>query len=221
MSSGAVASLSATFVPAPTQNNLLMCLANSEATINMTSTGWTLAVSQINNTGLYQWYKVAGASESATVTITPTSTVSVEMLVYEYSGAVTASPWDKAASAVGASTGTTAATTQADELALAAEGLSNMASAGTASWTNSFTSDGDIMGAGATSSNNTSLHAATRTLVATGAVSSVPTASIGTVSGALVATYKAAISGTTSSSTASGPGVAGEFSPHLNYRMWL
>jgi hypothetical protein len=35
------------------------------------------------------------------------------------------------------------------------------------------------------------------------------------------AAYKAVAAGVTSSSTASGPAVAGEFSPHLNSRMWL
>lgn len=35
------------------------------------------------------------------------------------------------------------------------------------------------------------------------------------------AAYKAAATGVTSSSTASADGVAGEFSPQLNYRMWL
>ena len=188
------ASLTGTFSPAPTQNNLIICLANSDATLTMTSSGWSLADSNVNNTGLYQWYKIAGASESASVTVTPSVSVTVEMVLLEFSGNATVSVLDQTANATGASTGTTSTTTQADDLAVAAAGTSANSGSPTATWTNSFVAGASAFGQG---SNNTAVMTATLALVSTAAVSSVPTQTLnpGTFSGGVVATYKAATGG--------------------------
>jgi hypothetical protein len=65
------ASLTATFELVPTLGNLLIAAANSDATLTMTSSGWTLAKSSIGEVGLYLWYKPAGPSESQEVKVTP------------------------------------------------------------------------------------------------------------------------------------------------------
>lgn len=195
-SAAAVASLTATWGSTPIQNNLLVARVNSDATVTMTSTGWSLAVSQVNNTGLYLWYKLAGASEAGTVVVTPSSSDSIEIIVEEWSGNDTSSPLDKTASATGASTGTTAATTQADEQAFAQAGSGNLSAAPTGvTWTNSFVTETGIFGGHATLNNRTALSPASKVLSATGAVSSVPTIGTGTTSGCLVATFKASAGG--------------------------
>jgi hypothetical protein len=224
-SAAQVASLSATFSPAPTQNNLLVAIGNSDSTLTMTSTGWSLATSSINDTGLYQWYKIAGASESATVTITPATSASTEIVIEEWSGNVTASPLDRVANvATGVGTaaiasGTTAATTQADELAIA--GLGWNVSGTVTTYTNSYVEVAELTGLGGVT---TLLAVAELALSATGAASTAGTLSPNnnaTKSG-IIATYKAAAVITFSgSSVADEPGMAGQFSPHLNYKMWL
>jgi hypothetical protein len=131
----AASSLAAVFTSTPTSGNLLLAYANSDATITMSSSGWTLRNSAIDFTGLYHWWKLAGAAESSTVTVTPGGTVTTELFIEEYSGN-TATPADVTANndpAVNASSiasGTTAALAQADELAVVAFGWND--STGTA-----------------------------------------------------------------------------------------
>lgn len=185
-----VTTLAATWSPAPVQNNLILCRANSDATVTMSSSGWTLATSQVNLTGLYLWYKIAGAAESTTVTITPSASASTEMIIEEYSGNATTSVLDKFQSATGATTGTTAATTQADELAIAQVGISNAVGGGfSATWNNSFVATTSLVGVGTV---GTALHPSSKALAATGTVVTTATpAGGGTASGGLVATFKA------------------------------
>lgn len=186
-----VTTLAATWSPAPIQNNLILCRANSDATATMASSGWTLATSQVNLSGLYLWYKIAGAAESTTVTITPSGAASTEMIIEEYSGNATASVLDRFQSATGATTGTTAATTQADELAIAQVGMNNTAGGGfSATWNNSFVATTSLTGAGSV---GTTLHPSSKALATTGAVVTTATpAGGGVASGGLVATFKAA-----------------------------
>lgn len=193
VSAANVASLTATFSPAATAGNLLSCNGNSDSTLAMTSTGWSLAWSNINNTGLYQWYKIAAGGET-TVVITPGGgSFSTEMVIREYSGNAASSPLDKTASgSVGSgATGTTAATTQADELAIAGLGGNNTASSHAASWSLSFVTEINIIGLGSTP---TELHTSTKALSATGTVTTTGTTAE-TISGAGVGTYKAATGG--------------------------
>lgn len=189
-----VTTLTATWSPTPTPNNLLLCRANCDATATMNSSGWTLAHSQINLSGLYLWYKIALAGESTSVTVNPTSSASLELIIEEWAGGLsgTVAVLDRIANATGASTGTTAATTQADELAIAQVGMSNTPGTGfSATWTNSFTAETTLVGAGGVS---TALHPAFRVLTATGTVTTTATpAGGGTASGGLVATFKMAL----------------------------
>jgi hypothetical protein len=192
---GGVAVLSGTFSPAPTQNNLLICNAGSEHTLTMTSTGWTAATSSIQFSAQYQWYKIAGAGESATVTVTPSATGSVEIEISEWSGNVTVTPLDKTVSGGNAagttiSSGTTAATTQADEQAVAS--FNWLGSTTANSYTNSFVEEAEL--AGLSSLSNTKMAVADKVLSATGAQSTVVTLSATTTdpNSGLVSTFKAA-----------------------------
>lgn len=200
VSSVAVASLAAVFTSPPTQGNLIVAAANSDATLTMTSSGFTAGPFLVNATGLYLWFKSAGASESSTVTVTPGVTASTELWIAEYSGnAVT--PFDASASgsdATNAATipsGTTAATAQADELAIAAFGWSDATGVETAdSYSNSFTEVVELKGLGGTATN---LAVATLALAATGAQSTTATLSsnISTTRGGVIATFKASAGG--------------------------
>src|SRR3954451_14637955 len=189
----AAASLTATYSPAPTNGNLLICMGNSDATLTMTSTGWTLGTSQVNNTGLYQWWKIAGASESTTVVLTPSASDSVAMIIQEWSGNATGTAVDKTAAGTNgsSSTGTTATTVQGDEEAFAQIGTSATGgSATTATWTNSFVSEGT--GVRGLATVNIDLLAADLALSTTQTVTTTATVTgTGVVSGALVCTYKA------------------------------
>lgn len=188
-----VASLSGTYSPAPTQGNLLVAVANSDATVTMTSTGWTQAISSVNDTGLYQWYKIAGASESATVTVTPSSAASTEIVIEEWNGN-TATPLDKTSSGslVTGSTcpsGTTATLAQADEEGIAAFGWN---SANTAdSYTNSYVEVAEIIGLGTLA---TRLAVTELALASTAATTTTMTLSGSTANAksGLIATYRAA-----------------------------
>lgn len=207
-----VASLAGTYSPAPTSGNLLVAHANSDATVTMTSSGWTLSVSSVNDTGLYQWSKVAGGGESATVTITPGSSASTEIVIEEWSGNATVSPLDKTGSgsaASGATTvpsGTTAATVQADERSLASFGWNDTGAVVTAnSYTNSYVEVVETKGLGTLATN---LAVAEVDLVATGTTTTTVTLSgvLGSVKSGLVATYKAA-------GATAGPVTAPTFNP--------
>lgn len=218
-----VATLSAVYTTTPVQGDLLIALGNSDATLTITS-GWSLATQSVNDTGLYQWYKIAGAAESSTVTITPSSAASTEIVIEEWSGNVATSPLDQVSNtstSVGSATinsGTSPATTQADELAIA--GLGWNVTGTITTYTNAYTEVAELTGAGGVV---TKLAVANKALTATGTTGTVGTLSPNnnaTKSG-LIATYKAALVGITGSSSSDESGVAGQFSPHLNYKMWL
>lgn len=198
-SAGAVSTLAGTFGGTPTQNNLLVVTAVSDSTMNLpTGSGWSLAVSAVNNCGLYIWYKVAGAAESATVTVNNTASATCVMCAMEWSGLLTASVLDKTASNGGVSgsstiaSGTTAATTQADELAIAAIADYNQAALALTSWSGGFTTEYDLRPSSGTIRDEGA--AASLILTSTGAQSS--TASLNTPCGAnstgCIATFKAA-----------------------------
>lgn len=193
------ASLTATFPAAPTQGNLLVCCACADQTAVMTSSGWTLSISAVNSVGVYQWAKIAGASEASAVVVTPAAADSVAMTIEEYSGQIAgaiAGVLDKTASAAiqaatsSPVTGTTAATTQTDEQAIAGLGTNLSAGATFSGWTNSFAETSDITSSG--SANNASLGVAEQSLIAAGAQSTSATAASGSAYSGLIATYKAA-----------------------------
>jgi hypothetical protein len=222
-SAAQVTTLSAVYTTTPVQGHLLVTIGNSDATLGVTA-GWSLATQSVNDTGLYQWYKIAGASEPSTVTVTPSAAASTEIVIEEWSGNVTVSPLDQvnntstATTTASINSSTSPATTQADELAIA--GLGWNVTGTVTTYTNAYTEVAELTGSGGVV---TFLAVAERALVATGTTGTVGTLSPNnnaTKSG-LIATYKAALVGTTGSSSAAQAGVAGQFSPHLNYKMWL
>lgn len=199
VSGAAVASLSAVFDTPPTSGRLLTAAVASDATVSMTSSGWTLATSAVNFLGLYLWYKVAGGSESSTVTVTPGVSAAVAIAVAEFSGN-TATPLDQVASnavaaspnnasTATASTGTTAATAQADEYAIAVFATFNGGETYD-SYSNSFAETAEIIGAGGSP---VRLAVAEVVLTSTGTVETTATLSTAVSTGkhALIATFKA------------------------------
>jgi hypothetical protein len=144
--------VSATYNATPVAGNLLVAIvgASGSSTIKLPS-GWSSAINQSGASCTQPCqailYKIAGSSESRTVTVTLGDFLSVVGLqIYEYSGIDTASPLDKTASANGTSTsvstGTTATTAQANELLVA--GMVIRAQTSYGGWTNSFNEEADF-----------------------------------------------------------------------------
>ncbi|MDX1708225.1 MAG: hypothetical protein R3274_06470, partial [Desulfobacterales bacterium] len=148
--SNGATSVSATFDTAPTENNLLVAIVGNRdsSTAPNTPSGWSVAISQTTNTpGQVIFYKIAGASESSTVTVNNYGTsTNLGIHIYEYSGVATSSPLDQSNSASGnsatASTGSIT-TTQDNELLIAGL-VSNDREASFSSWTNSFSEKNDF-----------------------------------------------------------------------------
>ncbi len=118
-------SITATFATAPTEDNLLVAVLSTRATSATNPSGWTTAIDVVNspnNDLLRIAYKVAGASESATVTFTLSAADQSALGIFEVSGTATSSPLDQTASTgrtlntTSVSSGTTSTTTQADEI---------------------------------------------------------------------------------------------------------
>ncbi len=169
-SAAAVASLEGSFPAAPKEGNLLWALACSDATVTMTSTGWTLQESAVEIVGLYLWTKIAGASEPKTVKVTPSTSASTELYCAEF--AASSPAVDKKAKAISAavvstaSSGETVETTEAVELVFAAFGWNDEGTARTvSSVSNSFEILVQLKGK---STNNTNLVVAAKWVAAKG-----------------------------------------------------
>ena len=144
------------------------------------------------------YYKIAGSSESTTITCTSDSDDEQYLLVLEVEGAWNAAPFDKTAetgrttATESISTNTTAETSQADELAAAmviqrTKDLTN-------SWTNSFVNRGDITNAGEVGWYKT-MGCATKLLSSAAAIESTASWSGATTALAGVGTFMAAAGG--------------------------
>jgi len=156
-SDAVVASHTETFDSAPTENNLLVVMAvrRSSGSVSFPS-GWSIAVSgtfvDFGHGAI--GYKIAGASEGSGVQVTlNTENSNIVVAIAEYSNIV-ASPLDVTASDLGSavevqarSTGTTANTAQADELAIAMVGVRATNISGV-SWTNIFTPQANLYTSG-------------------------------------------------------------------------
>jgi hypothetical protein len=167
-----------------TAGGLLLLIVSSDV-VESTPTGWTLAVRQTNNGDLGLWYRIADNTSTDAPTV-PSSGFPRSIAWAEYSGN-TATPLDKTASggtssnATTLATGTTAATTQADELAVAVWGYAadtgRFPGGGGNVWsgqTNSFTELFDIGSTSATV-DNPGICVATKALAATGTQTSTAT----------------------------------------------
>ncbi|MDP2691064.1 MAG: hypothetical protein Q8O95_01505 [bacterium] len=128
--SGVSTTVSASWASATTAGNLLVAIVSfddgTDITITPPAGGWTLAKRQNNTTrigsAIYYIANAASQSGSKTWGISPSARSAVVMM--EYSGIATVSPLDKTASTLGASntvsSGTTTATAQNNEVAIAA-----------------------------------------------------------------------------------------------------
>jgi hypothetical protein len=179
-----------TFGATPTQGNLLIVVGqgtNAIGNASLSGSGWSLANSVLQGTTstLAMWYKIAGAGEPTTITLTWTSSTSTHIAISEWNN-IDPAPLDKTAgtATTGAgvtsrSSGTTATTTVATELAYAAFGMGNTVSA--ESYSNSFTED----------FNQASfLFGATKVVTSTGAVETTESWTTSRVAGGIVATFK-------------------------------
>lgn len=202
-SAGAVASLNAVFGASPTQNNLIVVTATSDSTMNLPSgSGWSEAVNSVSNCGLYIWYKVAGASESATITVNNVASATCVVCAMEWAGLLTSSVLDKTATQGSTSggnipSGTTATLSQASELAICA--MANFDSGGSlTSFTNGYTTEYDLRPASGAIKDEGM--AGSLITSATTAQSSTAQLSAGAGSGSTgcIATFKAAAAGASS-----------------------
>lgn len=146
-SSGAVASLSLAAGDGwatPAAGNLLIVFGNSDATITMTTSGFTAGPSVIDGNGAYAWYKLAAGTES-TITITPGGSARTTISAIEVSGAslpIDASNSSTIAGSNGLVTSAASVTTTAAGDFIAGAALLHsysVASPSSPSWTNSFT----------------------------------------------------------------------------------
>jgi hypothetical protein len=151
---GSVSSLVVTMTSAPKSGDLLIAtvgldLIKGEHVSGITETGvtWSRAVDYINSgwAGVEIWYGMVGSGASTSVTVTLTAaTGEVVVDVCEWSGLAVSTPVDQTATNSGKSTtmttGTTATTTQANELWVGAVcATSSRTDHGQSSATNGFT----------------------------------------------------------------------------------
>ncbi|HEV7467592.1 MAG TPA: hypothetical protein VGP96_14925 [Candidatus Dormibacteraeota bacterium] len=188
-------SLSATLTSTPIQNDLLIVVGGAYPGTLTTPTGYTLITSPA---GVYVWYKVAGASESSTVSVTRSVTGAMSLLVMEWSGMATVSTFDQTANSpsdnIGThttwGTGTTPATTQASELVIAAVGLYQPAAGNSFStWSAGYTAQADMESTGSASLG--AVGVASRVVAATGTQTATATWVKPSYAAGMVATFKA------------------------------
>jgi hypothetical protein len=138
------------------------------------------------------FYKVAGGSESSTVTVTVSSGTQMGLQIYEYSGVATTSPLDQTASSTGSSDSPSSGsvtTTGANELLIA--GVVIQASTSFSDWTNFFNEESDFKNIGG--SPKRSYAGADRIVTATGTYSTTATAGATASWRAQIAAFKAVI----------------------------
>jgi hypothetical protein len=153
-SAGDANTISATFASQPGAGNLLVAVAgNLVASTPSTPAGWSVAIDEAANApGQVIFYRIAAAIEPTAVTVNGYSTATrLGLHVYEYRGIAYSAPLDQTASNTGngtaLATGTTAATSQAVELVLAAFVID--AAGSLDGWTNGFTERRDFANGGA------------------------------------------------------------------------
>lgn len=148
---GTATSIATTFVGTPVQNNTIIAVYYTLASPGTVTTpaGFTLDSQSTNssaNSKVMIFRKLAGASESRTVTVASTVATSLGLNLFEVSGLDRTTPLDQAVTAnSGASTvaslilGPTPVTTMANEFALGAVSTANSQAYASLAWNNSFT----------------------------------------------------------------------------------
>jgi hypothetical protein len=201
----ATATVAQTFASNVTAGNLLIALVDTDSTGAVSGVAgggtWALAQAQVWNFTQHSteiWYCANATGGATTVTATVTVNGDNTLIIAEYSGVITASPLDKAASAQSgdgvnsspADSGNTAATTQASELLIGAVACFSSSSQ---TATNGFTQE--------TSSTNTTagllLTLNDKTVAATGAQKVTATISATNQWAALIGTFKLTAAGDT------------------------
>lgn len=197
ISAAAASSHVPAFPLTPTQDNLLIATVVSNATV-ATPSGWSADSSNVNSTGTYIFRKVAGASESQTLTLAPSSSADISIKLMEWSGCST-TPFDKQANASPTGTasqasGNTATLSQPSELVISTYGYPHSAySDNPVSWSGSMLRQGASYGAGTDQPAN---ETAFKRVAATTAVGTTVTLTgAATGNSICLATYK--ITGTT------------------------
>jgi hypothetical protein len=168
----------------------------ADATV-ATPAGFTLDASQVNNNGHFVFRKVAVAGETS-FTFAPAVAASAAWYVAEVTG-LAASPLDQTASTgtnvatPTISTGTTAATAQAEEFLLGSAGASLFGAPAPSfsGWTNGFVEVADT-GTTKPAGTNVSLGVATRTATAVGTYGTTATLSTPAPATGIIATYRIA-----------------------------
>lgn len=201
VSAGAATSLALTLGAAPTNGNFLVAVitttgttANRVSSISQTGATWVKSHEVLNNMSLEIWYAENVSGAATGITINYAASVTSSAVVVEYSGIATSSSIDQTASNSGtypgtADSGTTATTSQANELWFA--GLADNQAIGV-SWnapSNSFT---EIV-----ESNNIGIEvvAEERIVSSTGTANTAAAHSIAPLSGdwcGIIATFKEA-----------------------------
>lgn len=180
----------------PAQNNLIAVCATSDGTMT-TPIGFTQAASAPDFNDHKFFYKIAGASESATINIPITPTDSLAAHAWVLSGLSATVPFDKQVGNTGQgaaftiNSGTIPTTTAANEVLITCIGSSSAdAIPPITGWSNSFVQRATSTTTGSTT--NGGLTSATRIVSATGSYSTAATHTSSTTSHASVvsATFK-------------------------------
>ena len=198
-SAGDVASINATYGSAPTQDNLLVLVHHyrDDQTVTLPA-GWTQAVVRvIDKSTTTIAYRIAGAAEGTGVTVSVSRDKHQTLHIFEYSGIDPVSPLDKTASnpcstpTASCSSGTTATTSVADELVIAAIGLAGASGSWDDTWTNAFTEQSTVESTG-TSDERSASSIADRIVTTTGTFETTEGWTTNHKAQGAIATFKAA-----------------------------
>jgi len=152
-------SISATFTYAPTEGNLLVAIAGNRdgSPAPTTPDGWSVAISSpTGNPGQIIYYKVAGASESSTLTVGPYSISTRRGLhLYEYSGVDQYNLFVDADEASGSGVNVSFGGVTTLQEAVTIVGVTINANSHFSGWSDSFTERNDFVNAGTPTSKST------------------------------------------------------------------
>ncbi len=145
-------SVSATFSLTPTEGNLLIAVAGNRigSASPSTPSGWSLLIDEASGTpGQIIYYKIAGASESATLTVGPYPiSTSRGLHLYEYSGIDTLNPIGDSVLTSGSGLSVISGDVTTDDEAVVFAGVIINAITSFSSWSNSFVEINDFINAG-------------------------------------------------------------------------
>jgi predicted CxxxxCH...CXXCH cytochrome family protein len=190
---------------APANGNTMIAVISTRGTaagrvasITQTGVAWNKVAEATNTNGSTTeiWSGMVGAGAGTAITINLNQSLLAAAVAMEYSGLLTGSAVDKTASATGnsttASTGTTAATIQGDELWIGGIGLvSSGYTLGTP--TNSFTSVANAASSNGTATNNARVYALERIVTSTGTATTGGTVSTSSQWSGVIATFRASL----------------------------